>query len=181
MTRRYFANKIDVPAFEQLPNYCGPASMKQAIHAIRGTSSSQEYYGTLVCTNTSAGTDQRYIAGAMNSELGISNYTYVWTNSLTNSQFYNIVKRSIDLGYPPIMHIRMEEMPAYNYSNSGGHFVTISGHTITGIFDDDYSPINVYYVDPNRAYNNGSAFGEKMVSLPIIKNAGYSGVLVYAA
>ena len=40
MTRRYFANKIDVPAFEQLPNYCGPASMKQAIHAIRGTSSS---------------------------------------------------------------------------------------------------------------------------------------------
>ena len=57
MTRRYFANKIDVPAFEQLPNYCGPASMKQAIHAIRGTSSSQEYYGTLVGTNTSAGTD----------------------------------------------------------------------------------------------------------------------------
>ena len=180
MTRRYFTNKIDVPAFEQLPNYCGPASMKQAIHAIRGTSSSQEYYGTLVGTNTSAGTDQRYIAGAMNSELGISNYTYVWTNSLTNSQFYNIVKRSIDLGYPPIMHIRMEEMPAYNYSNSGGHFVTISGHTITGIIGDDYSPINIYYVDPNRAYNNGSAFGEKMVSLPIIKNAGYAGVLVYA-
>jgi hypothetical protein len=181
MTRRYFANKIDVPAFEQLPNYCGPASMKQAIHAIRGQSKTQQYYGTLVGTNTQAGTDQRYIAGAMNSELGISKYTYEWTNNIkSDSEFYNIVNKSISMGYPLIMHIRMERMPAYNYSNNGGHFVTISGHTITGIINNDYSPINIYYVDPNKAYNYGSAFGEKMVSLPIIKSAGYAGVLVYA-
>lgn len=181
ITPRYFTNKISVTPVEQLSGYCGPASMKQAIQAIKGESKTQQYYGTLVGTNTSAGTDQRYIARAMNSELGISRYTYVWTNSLSDSEFYSIVNKSINLGYPPIMHIRMEKMPAYNYSNNGGHFVTISGHTITGVVDNDYSVISIYYVDPNKAYNNGSAFGEKMVSLPIIKSAGYQGVLVYAA
>ena len=181
ITPRYFSNKLNVTPVEQLPNYCEPASMKQAIHAIKGQSKTQQYYGTLVGTNTQAGTDQRYIAGAMNSELGISKYTYEWTNNIkSDSEFYNIVNKSISMGYPLIMHIRMERMPAYNYSNNGGHFVTISGHTITGIINNDYSPISIYYVNPNKAYNYGSAFGEKMVSLPIIKSAGYAGVLVYA-
>ena len=177
---RYFTNKINVTPVEQLDGYCGPASMKQAIQAIKGHSKTQQYYGTLVGTNTQAGTDQRYIAPAMNSELGISKYTFEWTNRISTSEFYNIINNSINLGYPPIMHIRMEMMPAYNYSNNGGHFVTISGHTITGIINNDYSPINIYYVDPNKAYNNGSAFGEKMVSLPTIKSAGYQGGLIYA-
>lgn len=178
---RYFVNKLNVPTFQQQPNYCGPASMKQAIHTVLGYSSSQNYYGTLVGTNTSNGTDQTLISGAMNSELGINKYTYVWTNSLTNAQYYNMVKHSIDLGYPPIMHIRMENMPIYN-GHTGGHFVTISGHTITGIIGGDYSPISVYYVDPNNAnYGNGATLGEHMVSLPTIKSAGYAGVLIYAA
>lgn len=177
---RYFVNKIDVTPFEQLDGYCGPASMKQAIHAVKGTSKSQLYYGSLIGTNTSSGTDQRYIAGAMNSELEISRYTYVWTNNISNSEFYSLISDSIDLGYPPIMHIRMENMPAYNYSLVGGHFVTINGYTLQAVFDDDYSPISIYYVDPYKGYNNGSSFGENMVSLPIIKAAGYSGVLVYA-
>lgn len=175
---RYYVNRLSVPLLAQERDYwCGPAATQQVLATKQTSYKSQAELAASLKT-TSQGTGQTRIAGVLNSELNISKYTHVQVSSLSMSEFYNIIERSINLGYPLVMNIRMEALPAYNNSATGGHYITISGHTITSILGNDYSAITVYYVDPNRYNSNG--YGNHSVSLPTLK-AATGGYIIYAA
>lgn len=116
-----------VPVFEQINGYyCGPATLKQVIHFINGSSLSQSQYATKLGTTT-AGTDMTVIRTVLNEEISGLSYKY-YTFSSFDSWFIR-VRASIDYNFPAILDIDTRHVSAFPY-NSSGHYVNVSGYDV---------------------------------------------------
>ena len=181
---RYFVNKLNVQSFQQEnQSYCGPANVKQVLHYINNTSLSQSQYANDM-TNSSGNFAYVYqIRDTLNKYLPSNDaYTYIPRTELTQSQFYKIINANINNRRPLILHANTGSLYMYN-GHKTGHYITISGHTITGIINNDYSPINIYYVNTDYLnYGRGNVYGEFMDKFNNVYNAlnpMYSGDVRY--
>lgn len=114
-----------VTEFEQENGYyCGPATVKQVIHYINGTSASQSTYANNLGTTT-AGTNMVNIPGVLNKYVG-STYTYVYDNIGTQSNWCEVITYNSSIDIPVILDIRTTGISAFPYTTSG-HFVNTSG------------------------------------------------------
>lgn len=114
---------IPVTVFEQENNYyCGPATVKQVINYINGSSSSQSSYASQLGTTTS-GTDMTKIAGVLKSNTG-KNYVYAAISS--KDTWYSRVMNGVNNRMPAILDINTNSVSSIPY-NSSGHYVNISG------------------------------------------------------
>ncbi|MBQ8813542.1 MAG: C39 family peptidase [Lachnospiraceae bacterium] len=142
---------LDVTIFVQSENWCGPATVKQVVHFIKGQSKEMSEYAALLGT-TSDGTDMTVIPGVLNQELGIGTvYTYE-DQFADQTEWQNLLKASMDNSLPAILDIDSSQV----YDGSGecgfpyettGHFVNMSGY--------DYETMAFRIADPTRlGYGN---------------------------
>ncbi len=169
----YFTNKLNVPNFQQAnQSYCGPANVKQVLHYINGTSLPQSTYASDM-TNSSGQFAYVYqVRNTLNNYLSSGDtYQYIPKSELTQAQFYNLINLSINNDRPLILHANTASLYMYN-GHTTGHYITISGHTITGIVNNNYSPINIFYVNTDYLnYGNGNVQGEFMETFTNMYNA----------
>lgn len=162
---RYFVNKLNVQSFQQQnQSYCGPANVKQVLHYINKTSLSQSQYASDMTDSASGQFAYVYqIKNTLNKYLASNDkYNYIPRSELTPAQFYNLINRNINNDRPLILHANTTSLYMYN-GHTTGHYITINGHTITGTMNDDYSPINIYYVNTDYLdYGRGNVYGEFM-------------------
>lgn len=136
---------IAVPYFMQ-PNgyYCGPATTKQTIHYLTGTSADQGTIAKALRT-TKAGTDGMFIIDYLND-----NQNAVYYISATPASDQAMQDRLYDgLSYyhsAPILRLKMTTEQGWRY-NSDGHFMNVSG-LYSGFWSDE-GACQYEVTDPN--------------------------------
>ncbi|MCR1898492.1 C39 family peptidase [Irregularibacter muris] len=143
--------ELSVPVFKQANGYyCGPATVKQVTHFIKGSSSSQSYYAGKLGT-TKAGTDMTVIANYLKNNVK-SNYVYASIG--TFDAWMNKVNYGMKNKMPGVIDINTKNISAFPYDTDTGHFVNMSG------YDTKFGPgVKVRITDPfgpglgNRWYN----------------------------
>ncbi len=133
-------NTISVPSFRQETDwYCGPATVKQVVHYINGSSKSQDDYASMLKT-TSSGTDMTAIPGVLKKETG---YNYIYKEGATKnySDWLYQLQRSVDVSRPAIIDVQDSSGSVLPYTTNG-HFVNISGYSTNSELriTDPYSP-----------------------------------------
>ncbi len=145
--------------YEQETSYwCGPATIKQAVHWINGSSASQQTYATRMGTNSSSGTYVYKMRNEMNYRQSEHSYVYTDVSTLDNEwDLWTIVTQDVwEDRVPVIIHALTDVLYMYNGRNLG-HYITI-----TGYYDDYLSAEFNYfeYVDTyNANYGRGNVMG----------------------
>ena len=172
----YVPTKLNVTAYRQETTYwCGPANIKQVVQYINGSSSSQSTYASSMGTISSDGTYVYKMTNELNKRQ--SKFTYAYkeiSNSMTTTQFMEIVKNSIFSSKPMILHANTKSLYLYN-GTALGHYLTLNGFAYDVQAPGPQSPPKIYYTDPYyKDYGRGSVFGthEEGVSavLSCVKN-----------
>lgn len=140
---------LAVECFQQINNYyCGPATVKQVIHYINGSSSSQSSYASRLGT-TQSGTAMPNIAPILKSD---TNKIYVYASIGTYSNWVSKVESGMKNKMPAILDINTINVSAFPYRTLG-HYVNTSGLSATS------GTLRVRITDPysaglgNRWYN----------------------------
>lgn len=138
-------------------HYCGPATVKQVVHWINGTSESQDYYAEELGT-TSAGTNMTDIDDVLND--CIDEQHYVYSSIGTQTQWMDKIRSSIYNDRPAVLDINTIQLykeDKFPY-DTRGHFVNVSGYSTTQvrITDPNDAAGNVWY-DINVLYSANSA------------------------
>lgn len=143
------------PFLQENSYYCGPATVKQTLHSVNGSSSSQSSYASRLGTTTS-GTDMTKIPAVLNSDQNETYYVYSTFSDINTWLSYS--KWSLNKGVPAILDINTSGISQFPYTSSG-HFVNLSGldldendgggTTNRALITDPYGPgfgNNWYYV-----------------------------------
>lgn len=132
---------LNVTTFEQENGYyCAPATVKQVIHFINGTSLSQATYASKLGT-TSAGTDMTKIPSVLNQYVG-SSWTYAYDSIGSQSNWTNVITYNASVGMPVILDINTSGISAFPYTTTG-HFVNTSGVNIRVLSSGTTSKIRI--------------------------------------
>ena len=111
------------PFLQENSYYCGPATVKQTINAINGSSESQSAYASKLGTTTS-GTDMTRIAPVLNAAQ--SKKQYVYRNFSDMNFWLSYGKWALNAGVPAVLDINTTNVPAFPYRTTG-HFINLSG------------------------------------------------------
>ncbi|MFD2670350.1 C39 family peptidase [Marinicrinis sediminis] len=124
---------LSVPSFEQETYYwCGPATVKQVLDSINGSSNSQSYYANELGTTTS-GTVFSLVDDILNDHQTDTTYVYTDFQSNEYNTWESIMMAAVDLFYVPAvldLKITPSNMPLYT-SNVAGHILNNSGYDIS--------------------------------------------------
>lgn len=127
-TRSYIEgtyNVIGVPVFEQEEDwYCAPATVKQILHYLNGTSDSQLSYATTLGTDENTGTNMTLIDDLLRDE---SSENYVYYEIADYDHWISKVIDGIDNGKPAVLDINTVGISAFPY-HYAGHYVNTSGY-----------------------------------------------------
>ncbi|OLS02459.1 C39 family peptidase [Tissierella creatinophila] len=148
---------LSVPVFKQENGYyCGPATVKQVRHFIKGSSHSQSYYAGELKTSTS-GTDMTVLSNYLKNNVK-SNYIYASIGSYDS--WMSKVNYGMRNSMPAVLDINTKNVSAFPYE-SIGHFVNTSG------YDTKNGPgVKVRITDPN-----GPGLGNRWYNARDVYNA----------
>ena len=156
---------LAVPVYQQENvYYCGPATMKQVVQYIKGSSQSQSYYASQMGT-TSDGTDMTVLADKIKINTG-KNYVYYSFSGL--SDWLEKVIWGIDNNMPSVLDINTTSVSAFPYRTTG-HYVNTSGYNYkTGQqvrITDPYGPGlgNIWYDDSDVYAANNAHFRHAII------------------
>lgn len=164
-----YKERISLPEYYVIPVqcfpqenefYCGPATTKQVLHYINGTSLSQDDYADALSTTT-AGTDMTVIQDVLNANQTKKTYTYAYIGTQGNWEL--MVKHSTYWGTPAVIDINTSNYEKEFFYNSTGHFVNISGYNYS---TPDHE---VRITDPN-----GDHAGNNWYSSDVLYGANYN-------
>lgn len=122
---------ISVPSYKQETNYwCGPATVKQTLGSINGSSESQTYYAKKLGTTTD-GTDFSLVDDVLNNHQTRTNYSYRSFGSDEYATWKSVMIMTVDWGYPAILDLKItpQNMPLYT-STVEGHILNTSGYDL---------------------------------------------------
>ncbi len=122
---------IAVTGYKQETSYwCGPATVKQVLGAINGSSESQTYYAGKLGT-TKDGTDFSLVDDILNNHQSAVSYIYQSLSSTEYETWKSIMILSIDWGNPAVLDLRItpQNMPLYT-SSVEGHILNTSGYNL---------------------------------------------------
>jgi Peptidase_C39 like family len=145
---------ISVPSFEQETSFwCGPATTKQVLHYLNGSSSSQSTYATGLGTKE-AGTDFSIIDDYLNTKQS-KNY-YIYSSGYSYGTWSDKIHYSLTKSTPAPVLLDLEIYPSYmpKYTTHiEGHILNVSGE------DSRYSPVTIRLTDPYDQGNRGVTLG----------------------
>ena len=157
-TSEYNATR-NVPYFRQQNRYyCGPATTKQTLHHIIGSSPSQDALANALGTTTD-GTDGTRIVSYLNDNLPSSIY-FIGTPYTPASMAVTTYMSLCVTNTPPILRVKItsdqvsSSHPQDWYYTTNGHFMNISGqYTVNGHIV--YEVTDPYIAYKNSAITNG--------------------------
>ncbi|WP_346428438.1 C39 family peptidase [Brevibacillus halotolerans] len=96
---------IGIKGFEQETSYwCGPATVKQVLHYINGSSKSQKSYAKELGTTTD-GTDFSLIDDVLNDNQSKNKYVYTTHDSDQKYKFLDKIEYGIEHDYPVVLDL----------------------------------------------------------------------------
>lgn len=152
-----FYKYMNVTLFKQKNNYyCGPATVKQVLHFIKGTSLSQDAYANSDNLNTTTnGTDMTRIPKVLNKNQ--SRNLYVCSEFSNYSDWDQRVRYSMIHISPAVIDINSSNSSQWKYKTSG-HFMCISGYdnssgtTYVEVTDPHYTKAGIYKYKASVVY-----------------------------
>lgn len=120
--------------------YCGPASVRNVLSKVNGSSPAQSTLASSMGTNSSYGTYVYKVANELSSRTG---FNYV-SQSVYDKSVGNSVVSSIDSGYIPVYNVDTKTLNS-NYTFSSGHYIVGTGYDYYASGSSGYS--NVQYFD----------------------------------
>lgn len=144
---------ISVPSFKQETYYyCGPATIKQVVHFLTGSSQSQATYASQLGTTPNAGSVFSLVDDILNNNQ--KKVVYHYGSIGTYDNWANTIKRSLEKNHPPILDLQISPsyMPKYS-SVVQGHILNVSGINTTTV------PFQVRLTDPFDEGGRGVTLG----------------------
>ncbi len=143
---------INVPTFRQETGYyCGPATTKEILHSIKGSSASQGAYASQLGTTSKNGTYFPNLVNVINKNQ--SKFKYGMTQSPDFNGYMAIMNYIVSDAQPGAVDLRItpKELPTYT-SNISGHIICVSG------LASDFSKIRL--TDPYDQGGRGKTIGD---------------------
>ncbi|MBT2284415.1 C39 family peptidase [Paenibacillus polymyxa] len=149
---------VGVTPFKQETTYwCGPATTKQVLNYLNGSSESQSYYAQKLGT-TRDGTDFTVVDNVLNNLQ--SKYTYSYSTSLPIESWKYAIMYSSDNYHPAVLDLKITGNELENYTGTvSGHIINVSG------YDFRTNDAKVRLTDPYDQGNRGKTHGNKWYSL----------------
>lgn len=149
----YTSRTLNVPTYQQETNFwCGPASVKETLQFLNGSSLSQSQYASNMETNSSDGTIVWKLRNELNNRQ--SKHSYIYEDISSVSRFNEILIADVldsDVGVPFILHALTGSLYLYN-GNTLYHYLVVNG--------GDQSKQQVTYVDSwGQDYGRGTTLG----------------------
>lgn len=149
----YTTRTLDVPTYQQEKNYwCGPAAVKEVLHFLNGSSSSQSTYATNMNTENDKSTYVYRLRNELNARQ--STHTYQYEDITTESRFTEILISDVmdsEVGVPFVLHALTGSLYRYN-GTTLHHYLVVNG--------GDMSKQTVTYVDSWASdYGRGTTLG----------------------
>lgn len=144
---------IAVPSYKQTTSYyCGPATIKQVVQFLKGSSLAQSSYASQLGTTSSAGSDFSLVDNVLNNNQ--TKKTFVYGNIGTYDNWANRIKTSLTNNYPVVLDLKITPsyMPKYT-RNIAGHILNVSGVNTTS------TPFQVRLTDPFDEGGRGVTLG----------------------
>lgn len=142
-----------IPYFKQQNSYyCGPATTKQSLHYISGTSPTQSVIANGLGTTT-AGTDGAMIVTYMNANQ--SEVYYIDITPANEADMASRIYRGMSFyGSAPILRLKMTTGQGWDYASSG-HFMNASGiyssaYSTTGALQYEVTDPYIQYIDQSE-------------------------------
>lgn len=166
-----FLTGSSYPNYQQEKSYwCGPATIKQAVQWINGSSLSQQTYATSMGTNSTSGSYVYKMRNEMNLRQSSHSYVYTDASTLTDKwDMWGMVTSDIrENEVPVIVHGLTGILYMYNGRNLGHYFTLVS-------YYDDYQGSEYNYFEyMDTYYNNygrGSVLGLHTVNFDDLYNS----------
>ncbi|WP_405131628.1 C39 family peptidase [Paenibacillus sp. FSL H8-0317] len=149
---------VGVTPFKQETTYwCGPATSKQVLNYLNGSSESQSYYAQKLGT-TKDGTDFTVVDDVLNNLQ--SNYTYSYSTSLPIESWKYAIMYSSDNYHPAVLDLKITGNELENYTGTvSGHIINVSGYEFRT------NDAKVRLTDPYDQGNRGKTHGNKWYTL----------------
>jgi len=138
--------------------YCGPATVKQTLHYINGSSPSQSTIASGIGTTT-AGSALQPMVNYINSRI---NSRYVIVSKPSKNRILQMVEYGVDNYMPVICRLKFSRGGSWKYT-TGGHFLNAHGYNSYG---DE-----IVLTDPYIQWIDSSAGGSYWVSLTELHTA----------
>ncbi len=150
----YSNRTLSVQTFQQETSYwCGPASVKETLQFINGSSLSQSQYASNMSTNSTEGTYVYRVTNELNARQ--SRHTYAHETGVSATKFNTIIISDIldsDVGVPFILHAITGSLYMYNGTNINHYLVVNGANMITQ---------TVTYIDSYaNNYGRGTTLGQ---------------------
>lgn len=152
-------NILDVPWYSQTAkNYCGPASTKQTVQYINGSSDSQATIAEELETNAS-GTETNNIKNYLVSKTGYA-YEVLWWWADANA-FSDMVISDTDDDKPIIGHVIIPTKGDWLYTTTG-HYLNYNGYSSSGEYFSVTDPYADRYGDADGKYSISNDEAERV-------------------
>ena len=118
----YYGTLAVTPFQQENGHYCGPATTRQVIDYLNGSSASQDTYARLLGT-TSQGTEMPKIRDVLNQK---TSKTYRYNQIGSESTWMNRIETDIKKEKPVVLDIKASNTSEWPYTTKG-HYINTSG------------------------------------------------------
>lgn len=159
----------EYPIYSQERSYwCGPATIKQAIQYMTGSSAPQSTYANNMGTNSQDGSIVWTMTRELNRNQTVHTYKHEMMYNWDLTGIWNRIVANTHSNIPSVLHTRTQYLYLYNGAQFGHYITAIGYHGID--YPDENKKIN--YID-TFAYNGGrgTTLGYHFDSLTNIANS----------
>ena len=174
MRRDERTSRVDVPLHGQQTNYtCGSASGVMILESLGVEGVSEKNFWDHANAN-GQGTYVYRIQQTLNQYCGQNAYSYRTTYSLPTEEYYDVISKSLDAGYPVELPVSIPDRDYFGY-DSDGHYVVV---TEVYVNEND-----VYMAKINDPFSKYGVNHPQTVDIPLETLHGYnkrhSGYIIY--
>ncbi|TDQ41162.1 C39 family peptidase [Aureibacillus halotolerans] len=171
---------LSVRGFEQETSYwCGPATVKQVLHYLNGSSDSQSDYADELGT-TRDGTVFSIVDNILNDNQNERTYRYYEYEEDDYLAWQIFMIKSVDRGIPAVLDLKISPRTLPNYESTvAGHILNTSGYDAQGDLRDDP---RIRLTDPFDQGNRGRTIGNRWYDMDSIFEANqdhFRGAVIY--
>ena len=126
MHRDEYRSKVDVPLYGQKTGYtCGSASGSMILNSLGVETSESQFWNYADQNTDNLGTYVYRIKDTLNHYYGENVYSYRTTAKLSTEEYYSVISKSLDAGYPVEVVLKINEKDYFGYKTNG-HYVVIT-------------------------------------------------------
>lgn len=173
--RDEYRSKVDVPLYGQKTGYtCGSASGSMILNSLGVETSESEFWNYADNNTDNLGTYVYRIKDTLNHYYGDNVYSYRTTANLSTEEYYSVISKSLDAGYPVEAVLKINEKDYFGYKTNG-HYVVI-----TEVYMNENNELMARINDP---YSKSGVNHPQTIDIPLETlhryNKAHSSYIIY--